>query len=447
MMRSSALVMAAFSLLVWAPPAADAAFEPGARVLLDAHNCYPYSGRWADRIDRALSTGTPLAVEQDLVWFRDPATGTGRSLVAHDEPAKPALGLTGREPTLREYFFERIRPLVERALREDRRDTWPIITLNLDLKTEEPEHLAAIWTLLNEYKPWLTTARRSIGIADVQPLRVGPVLVLTGESDRQRQAFHDAVPVGQPLLVFGAARPRLRQAGTPAEARVRAGEELPDLAPGARTNYHRWWNNPWAVVERGGQPKAGAWTAEDEARLRGLVHAAHEAELWIRFYTLNGHDPRDESGGWSAGYNFGSEGAARERWRAAIRAGVDFIAVDQYELFSATLLEMSPLPSETVIKGELTHDDSSFAVATTPQPSPTRSSSAARSRSSSESESGSADPARLFSLLVPREASGAWPVPTARRSPREAVAASPASWSGAPASGGECRRASQPPRE
>jgi hypothetical protein len=67
--RSSALVMAAFSLLVWAPPAADAAFEPGTRVLLDAHNCYPYNGRWADRIDRALSTGTPLAVEQDLVWF------------------------------------------------------------------------------------------------------------------------------------------------------------------------------------------------------------------------------------------------------------------------------------------------------------------------------------------------------------------------------------------
>ena len=66
----------------------------------------------------------------------------------------------------------------------------------------------------------------------------------------------------------------------------------------------------------------------------------HRAGLWIRFYTLNGHDPTDESGGWSPGYNFGSEQAARERWRAAIRAGVDFIAVDQYERFSATLREM-----------------------------------------------------------------------------------------------------------
>jgi hypothetical protein len=336
---SASLIVACMTVLSAPAPAQveHLTFEPGARVLLDAHNCYPYNGRWADRIDRALSTGTPLAVEQDLVWFRDPASGQGRSLVAHDEPGKPALGLTGHEPTMREYFFERVRPLVERALREGHRDTWPIITLNLDLKTEEPEHLAAIWALLQEYRGWLTTAPRRATLEDVQPLTVGPLLVLTGESDRQRRVFYDQVRVGQALIVFGAARPRLRQAGTPAEARVRSGEELPDLVPGARTNYHRWWNNPWSVVELGGQRKAGAWTPEDEARLGSLVRAAHEGGLWIRFYTLNGHDPRDESGGWSPGYNFGSEEAARERWRAAIRAGVDFIAVDQYERFSETL--------------------------------------------------------------------------------------------------------------
>ena len=82
-------------------------------------------------------------------------------------------------------------------MRADRRDTWPIITLNLDVKTEEPEHLAAIWTLLREYEGWLTTAPRGGRLADVQPLRVGPVLVLTGESDVQRRAFYDAVPEGQ----------------------------------------------------------------------------------------------------------------------------------------------------------------------------------------------------------------------------------------------------------
>jgi hypothetical protein len=315
-------------LAVAAAPASNLA--PGARVVLDAHNCYPYSGLWADRIDRALSIGTPLAIEQDLVWFRDPATGKGRSLVAHDDSSKPALGLTGAEPSMRDYFFERIRPLVERALRERRTDMWPLVTLNLDFKTEEPEHLAAVWALLNEYKDWLTTAPRVAGINDVRPLTAGPLLVLTGESDAQRRAFHDAVPIGGKLLVFGAAKPRVTE--RPAA--------LPDVRPGARTNYHRWWNNPWSVVELGGQRRAGEWTADDNARLVSLVKAAHASGLWIRFYTLNGYDPADASGGWTASYNFGSEDAARERWRAAIRAGVDFIAVDQYERFGQVLREM-----------------------------------------------------------------------------------------------------------
>jgi hypothetical protein len=38
--------------------------------------------------------------------------------------------------------------------------------------------------------------------------------------------------------------------------------------------------------------------------------------------------------GYAPGYNFGSQDAARIRWRAAVDAGVDFIATDQYEEFS-----------------------------------------------------------------------------------------------------------------
>jgi len=282
--------------------AARAQYEPGARVLLDAHNCYPYDGRWADRIDRALSTGTPLAIEQDLVWFN------GRSLVAHEHPR-------GDEPTMKRYFFEKIRPIVEKALRENKRGDWPLITLNLDFKSEEPEHLRAVWTLLSEYRDWLTTTPRSVSLDDVQPLHVGPVLVLTGVSDQQRKVFHDDVPIGESLLVFGATtRP-------------------------TRTNYHRWMNYSWKAVEPEGQPNAGAWTKDDEARLTTLVKAAHDAHLWIRFYTLDGFDPKDESGGWSASYNFGSLAAARERWQAAILAGVDYVAIDQYELFRDTLTQ------------------------------------------------------------------------------------------------------------
>lgn len=289
--------------------AAPDALAPGARVLLDAHNAYPYDGRWADRIDRAIMTGTPLAIEQDLAWYRDPQTGAGRSIVTHGEP------FTGSEPTLRAHFFERIRPIVERALGEDRRDAWPLITLNLDFKTNEPAHLQAVWELLGEYESWLSTAERTASSTEIAPLRVGPVLVLTGEPAEQEPEFSDRVPVGGRLRLFGAV-PR----GTT-----------------VKTNYRRWSNNPWSVVEPEGQQKAGPWTVEDAARLTSAVRAAHAAGLWIRFYTLNGHDPADLPLGWSASYNFGSLSAATERWRAAIRAGVDFVAVDQYEDFAQAL--------------------------------------------------------------------------------------------------------------
>src|SRR3954462_5485183 len=164
------------------------ALVPGTRVLLDAHNSYPENGRFGDRIDRALGTGLPLAIEQDLFWYRDPATGEARSIVGHGQP------FSGREPGMREYFFERIRPIVEKALQENRRDDWPIITLNLDFKSDEPEHHAAVWKLLGEYETWLGTAPPGGPAGDVQPLRLAPVLVLTGEQDTQQQDFYDAVP-------------------------------------------------------------------------------------------------------------------------------------------------------------------------------------------------------------------------------------------------------------
>src|SRR5262249_54746991 len=113
-------------------------WTPGRRVLMDAHNCYPYDGRWTDRIDRALKSGMPLAIEQDLTWFTDTHTQESRIVVSHT--AKP----TGTEPTLREYFFDRIRPIMENALREGNHGDWPLITLNLDFKSEQPELLAAV---------------------------------------------------------------------------------------------------------------------------------------------------------------------------------------------------------------------------------------------------------------------------------------------------------------
>ena len=329
---SLTVLTAALAMLVGpaphaAPPAPAAwAGAPGARVLLDAHNCYPDGGQWADRIDRALATGLPVAIEQDLVWFRDPRSGVSRSILSHGEP------FTGTEPSLATHFFERIRPVVEQALRDGRRETWPLVVLNLDLKTNEPEHHAAIWETLGTYADWLTTAERVADGSRPAPLDVKPVLVLTGNPDAQQAAFHDRVPVGGRLRVFGAIP-------VDVEAKVGKGREaIPKLAglspaeliASGATNYRRWVNFPWAVVERGGQAEAGAWTPADAARLAALSALAHSRGLWIRFYTLNGHAEADDRG-WTASYNFGSPAAVETRWRAARDAGVDFIASDQYE--------------------------------------------------------------------------------------------------------------------
>jgi hypothetical protein len=324
------------------------ALKPGTRVLLDAHNAYPDGDHFRDRLDRALSTGVPLAVEQDLVWYQDPSTGISRSIVSHGEP------FTGREPSLEQHFFQRIRPLIEQALRENQRETWPIITLNLDFKTTELEHLKAVWDLLGKYESWLTTARRMKG-NDITDLTPGPLMVLTGEADEQEHVFHDSVPIGGLLRLFGAVHSRIGQAqGSFAEARVKAGRELPDLSPGPRTSYRRWWNHPWSVVELGGQARAGEWTDSDRARLQSLVDLAHRNGLWIRFYTLNGHDPSDSAGGWTASYNFGSRQSVELRWKAAIRSGVDFVAVDQYEAF-ARVMGNTDAPIE--LTGSLTYAD------------------------------------------------------------------------------------------
>ena len=289
---------------------------PGSRTVMDAHNCYPYYEWWYDRIDRALSAGTPLAIEQDLYWHTDAKTGKSWSIVAHGVP------ISGQEPTMEHYFFDRVRPVVERALKEGNHGDWPVITLNLDFKTEEPEHLQAVWALLTKYQDWLTTAQKTADPNAVQPLVVRPILVLTGESDAQQKVFFDDVPVGTQLLVFGAVHTNTRNPMAAPEV----------LEPNAATNYRRWWNNAWSVVEAGGQQHAGDWTPADDERLRQLVRHAHSLGLWIRFYTLDGATEKEEScNGWFRSYNFGSFAAARVRWSAAQKAGVDYIASDQYE--------------------------------------------------------------------------------------------------------------------
>jgi hypothetical protein len=300
-------------------------YGPGARVLLDAHNAYPTEGGFRDRIDRALATGFPVAIEQDLFWFRDPSSGVGRTVVAHvTEEAAAA-------PTFEEYFFAKVAPIMDKALAEDKRADWPLITLNLDFKSNEPEHHAAVWALLGKYERWLTTAERTATPDVPAPLRLGPMLVLTGSNDVQQASFADRVPVGQRLRVFGAiSEPVVPGADRAERAKNYVRMPVDVLIPSGATNYRRWVNFSWAVIEEGGAATGADWTTAEGARLNALVARAHALQLWVRFYTLNGHT-KEEDKGWGAGYNFGSLANAQLRWQAAIAAKADFIASDQYE--------------------------------------------------------------------------------------------------------------------
>jgi hypothetical protein len=292
--------------------------------LLDAHNCYPYEGRWADRVDRALSTGFPVAIEQDLAW-------AGRPVVTHQAKT------TGSEPTLRDYFFEHVRPIIEKALKENRRDTWPLIVLHFDFKDNQEPLLHAVWDLLGEYQDWITTAPKTSDPNKLMPFDVKPLLVLTEDSDAQQKVFFDELPVGSRLRLFGSAHTAEIKERDP-QKRNHLMITLPPskLLTAAPTNYRRWWNNSWYEVEEGGQAHAGDWTAEDAARLHALVDHAHQLGYWIRFYTLDGFTP-DADKGWGNAYNFGSAQAVQLRWKAALDAGVNMTATDQYEDLRAFL--------------------------------------------------------------------------------------------------------------
>jgi hypothetical protein len=295
------------------------------RPVLDAHNCYPYKGEWADRIDRALRTGFPVGIEQDMAWYADPKTGKGKAVVSHTDK------VTGSEPELRTYFFEKVRPIVEKALKENDRTKWPIIVVHFDFKSVTPPLLHAVWDLLGEYEGWITTATKSANPQELTPFDPKPLLVLTEESDAQEEVFYKAVAVGGKLRLFGSAHTKVIPAEPKAEhERLLATMPPEQLLPAPPTTYRRWWNSSWHAVEEGGQKVAGDWTPADDRRLRALVDHAHKLGYWIRFYTLDGFAP-GESKGWDGNYNFGSREAVEKRWKAAVAAGVNLMASDQYE--------------------------------------------------------------------------------------------------------------------
>jgi hypothetical protein len=300
--------------------------------ILDAHNCYPYQGHWNDRIQRALNSGFPVSIEQDLAWYVDPATGKGRVVVSHTP--KPI----GDEPTLEDYFFKQVAPVMKKILAENKHSQWPLIVLHFDFKDNQTALLEGVWQVLGQHEDWLSTAVKTSDPNKLSPIERKPIFVITEEADEQQRVFYDNLPVGARMRLFGSAHTRQAPKNMTREQISHwlvsvSPEELISEKP---TNYRRWWNGTWYEVEEGGEPRAGDWTPADDNRLHAIVDHAHQMGYWVRFYTLDGFAQADDQG-WGMGYNFGSLEAVTLRWKAAIAAGINFIATNQYEALAPYL--------------------------------------------------------------------------------------------------------------
>ena len=184
---------------------------------------------------------------------------------------------------MRDYFFERIRPLMEGALKEGDHGNWPLVTLNLDLSQMNPPIMRQVWKLLKQYEPWICSAERSSDKQMVMPLRIRPLLVLTGEADSQERDFYESCPWAAACLCLEQSTRRKKTRCH----RSRLWSRSPRITTGAgRTIPGLLWNVGDRERQDPGRP-------QDEVRLRQLVSRAHELGLWIRFYTLNGLRDRD----------------------------------------------------------------------------------------------------------------------------------------------------------
>ena len=236
-------------MLATAAFAQRATFAPGARTIMLAHNAYPDHGKYEDRLDRALSSGQPFAVEEDLAWT------DGQSLLIHG-----AKNVSGGDPTLDSYFFPKVRPIIEKALKDGNKGNWPLITLYLDIKNDPSEHLEAISKVLDKYSAWLTTAVKTDDILTVAPLDVKPMMVLVEDKQNdinKQQIFYDRVPVGGKIRVFGSV-PKLdpnpgRQLPKQEAVDRQYLAQPDDLIQGKVDNYHRWIGIDWAYIEKGGR--------------------------------------------------------------------------------------------------------------------------------------------------------------------------------------------------
>ncbi|HXA49516.1 MAG TPA: hypothetical protein VNV86_04390 [Candidatus Acidoferrum sp.] len=318
---SAAILTVAFA----AGPSAN--YTPGTRVQILSHNAFPDHGKFADRLDRTLASGLPVGAEEDLAWV------DGRSLLIHGAKAAGT-----DDPTIDAYFFAKVKPRMEKALKDGNKGNWPLVTLYLDIKNDPPEHLEAINKLLDKYDAWLTKAEKTADISKQSPLELKPMMVLVEDKqgDIKQKIFYDNVPVGGKIRVFGSAEKfdenpqKLPREKKDEAIAMMASRDPEQLLTKHADNYRRWFGVNWAFIEKGGQTKAGAWSKESDAKLKKFVDYGHRLGYFVSVYCLNGYTAAEDLG-WDAGYNFGSKDKVMPRWQAAVRAHADFVSTDQVE--------------------------------------------------------------------------------------------------------------------
>jgi hypothetical protein len=338
------MIVAASFALATVAFAQSGPLTPGTRTLMWAHNAYPDHGKYTERIDQAIASGHPFMVEEDLSWI------DGKSLMIHG-----AKNVGGDDPTLETYFFPKVKPIIEKALKEGNKGNWPIVTLYLDIKNDPPEHLAEIAKVLDKYNDWLTTAVKTDDITKVSPPKIKPMLVLL--EDKQNDInktlmFYDQVPVGGKIRAFGSVPKLDPNPGRKLPKDVATDNQFlanpDDLILAKADNFHRWIGIDWAFIEKGGEPKASDWTPESDKRLKEFVNYGHKMGYLVGVYCLDGFTA-DNNQGWDKDYNFSSHDAAVTRWKAARAAKADFISTDHYE----ELANMLAAPAKSTMQASV----------------------------------------------------------------------------------------------
>ncbi len=269
---------------------------------ISAHNCYPANSTSNARLIEAVALGIDN-IEIDLGWDDK----NKRLIVGHD--SAPVNGKT--YPTFQTY--------IEFFLNAPERPDHAPTVLSIDWKTSRPEAVDQFNDFLNKHASLFSTAPK----AEPSPFKAQRFTVCFTGSEQAKAHYDSLIPAGGTYRAFC---DRVYGAGD-------YKDNAEDYARKKATAYHRFLTMHWAVVEKGAPILARGWTESSEKRLKAIVDAAHHQGYRLRFYCLNGAG--------NMAYRFPTEEAAKVRWVAAAKAGVDWVASDDYENIVHTLSSRS----------------------------------------------------------------------------------------------------------